>query len=397
MKSLLKIIINYILGYLTINVEGYFIERFINMCRNKNILLWNIKRKNSSFIICKIGIKEFKKIRDIARKTKCKITITSKKGIPFIFEKYKKRKIFLLMMCIISGLLFVLSQFVWNIEVKITGDTLNEDEIINSLNENGLYIGEKKSSIDVKEIINNVRLKREDISWIGIEIKGTNAIVEVVEAEEKPEVVDENDYCSIVSDKPGKILKVIANNGTAMVKPGDIVKAGSLLIAGWIEGKYTGTRFVRADGKIDALVWYTETASVKLNEKKIEKTGNTEKKYALNINNFRINLYKKLSNFEKYDTIYTAKKIKIFSNFYIPVELIECNNFEIKEENVNYSEEEAKAEAKRRAEEKLNDKVKDKENIRNVTVNYTVEEDEVKAEVTYEVFENIGTNEKIVF
>ena len=394
---LLKLIINYILGYLTINVEGYFIERFINMCRNKNILLWNIKRKNSSFIICKIGIKEFKKIRDIARKTKCKITITSKKGIPFIFEKYKKRKIFLLMMCIISGLLFVLSQFVWNIEVKITGDTLNEDEIINSLNENGLYIGEKKSSIDVKEIINNVRLKREDISWIGIEIKGTNAIVEVVEAEEKPEVVDENDYCSIVSDKPGKILKVIANNGTAMVKPGDIVKEGSLLIAGWIEGKYTGTRFVRADGKIDALVWYTETASVKLNEKKIEKTGNTEKKYALNINNFRINLYKKLSNFEKYDTIYTAKKIKIFSNFYIPVELIECNNFEIKEENVNYSEEEAKAEAKRRAEEKLNDKVKDKENIRNVTVNYTVEEDEVKAEVTYEVFENIGTNEKIVF
>lgn len=394
---LLKLIINYILGYLTINVEGYFIERFINMCRNKNILLWNIKRKNSSFIICKIGIKEFKKIRDIAKKTKCKITITSKKGIPFIFEKYKKRKIFLLMMCIISGLLFILSQFVWNIEVKITGDTLNEDEIINSLNENGLYIGEKKSSIDVKEIINNVRLKREDISWIGIEIKGTNAIVEVVEAEEKPEVVDENDYCSIVSDKPGKILKVIANNGTAMVKPGDIVKAGSLLIAGWIEGKYTGTRFVRADGKIDALVWYTETASVKLNEKKIEKTGNTEKKYALNINNFRINLYKKLSNFEKYDTIYTAKKIKIFSNFYIPVELIECNNFEIKEENVNYSEEEAKAEAKKRAEEKLNDKVKDKENIRNVTVNYTVEEDEVKAEVTYEVFENIGTNEKIVF
>lgn len=394
---LLKLIINYILGYLTINVEGYFIERFINMCRNKNILLWNIKRKNSSFIICKIGIKEFKKIRDIAKKTKCKITITSKKGIPFIFEKYKKRKIFLLMMCIIGGLLFVLSQFVWNIEVKITGDTLNEDEIINSLNENGLYIGEKKSSIDIKEIINNVRLKREDISWIGIEIKGTNAIVEVVEAEEKPEVVDENDYCSIVSDKPGKILKVIANNGTAMVKPGDIVKEGSLLIAGWIEGKYTGTRFVRADGKIDALVWYTETASVKLNEKKIEKTGNTEKKYALNINNFRINLYKKLSNFEKYDTIYTAKKIKIFSNFYIPVELIECNNFEIKEENVNYSEEEAKTEAKRRAEEKLNDKVKDKENIRNVTVNYTVEEDEVKAEVTYEVFENIGTNEKIVF
>ena len=64
-------------------------------------------------------------------------------------------------------------------------------------------------------------------------------------------------------------------------------------------------------------------------------------------------MYKRLSNFEKYDTIYATKKLKLFSNFYIPVELIECNNSEIKEYEVNYTEEEAKQEAKRRAEERL--------------------------------------------
>ena len=91
------------------------------------------------------------------------------------------------------------------------------------------------------------------------------------------------------------------------------------------------------------------------------------------------------------------KKLKLFSNFYIPVELIECNNSEIKEYEINYSEEEAKEEAKRRAEEKLNQKITNKDNINNVTVNYTIKDDAVEAEVTYEVFENIGTNEKIVF
>ena len=393
----IKLVLNYIFGYLNINVEGYFIERFINMCRNQKILLWGMKRKNSSFISCKIGIKDFKRIRKITKKTKCKVEIKNKKGIPFIFEKYKKRKIFLLMMCIIIGRLIVLSQFVWNIEVKINGSNLKEEDIINTLNENGLYIGERKNNIDVKEIINKVRLNRSDISWIGIEIKGTNAIVKVVEAEKKPEIANEDDYCNIVSNKEGKILKITANNGTAMVKPGDVVKEGSLLIAGWIEGKYTGTRFVRADGNVEANVWYTETGEVSLEEKSIEKTGNTEKKYALKINNFRINLYKKLSNFEKYDTIYTSKKIKIFSNFYLPVELIECNNFEIQEKNVKYSVDEAKNEAKKRAEEKLNTQVENKDNIKNVIVNYEVEKDKVKAEVTYEVFENIGTNEKIVF
>ena len=322
------------------------------MCRNQKILLWGMKRKNSSYISCKIGIKDFKRIRKITRKTKCKVEIKNKKGLPFLFEKYKKRKIFLLMMCIIIASLIVLSQFVWNVEVKINGSNLKEEDIINTLTENGLYIGERKNKIDVKEIVNKVRLDRSDISWIGIEIKGTNAIVQVVEAEKKPEIANDDDYCNIVSNKEGKILKITANNGTAMVKPGDIVKEGTLLIAGWIEGKYTGTRLVRADGNIEANVWYTETGEVSLEEKSIEKTGNTEKKYALKINNFRINLYKKLSNFEKYDTIYTSKKIKIFSNFYLPVELIECNNFEIQEKNVKYSVEEAKNEAKRRAEEK---------------------------------------------
>ena len=51
-----------------------------------------------------------------------------------------------------------------------------------------------------------------------------------------------------------------------MVQPGDIVKNGTLLIAGWMEGKYTGTRFTRATGDVEALVWYTEKAEVKYKE-----------------------------------------------------------------------------------------------------------------------------------
>ena len=178
------------------------------------------------------------------------------------------------MFLIIILALFILSKFIWNIEINITGDDLTEDEILSSLNENGLYIGESKRDIDIKEIVNNIRLARSDIAWIGIELKGTNAIVEVVEAEEKPEIIAQDEYCNIVSDKEGKIVKINANTGTAMVKPGDVVKEGTLLIGGWMEGKYTGTRFVRATGEIEAVVWYTEKETVNFKETKVEKTGN---------------------------------------------------------------------------------------------------------------------------
>ena len=83
-----KILIYYILGYVNISVEGYFIERFINICISKNILLWNLKRKKSSFLYTNIGIKDFKKIKQIAKTTKCRVKIESKKGLPFLLHKY---------------------------------------------------------------------------------------------------------------------------------------------------------------------------------------------------------------------------------------------------------------------------------------------------------------------
>ncbi len=96
------------------------------------------------------------------------------------------------------------------------------------------------------EIITKIKLKRNDISWIGINIKGTNVIVKIVKAEEKPEIVNNTDYCNIIASKSGVITKIVAQNGTAIVKEGDKVEKGDILIAGFIEGKYTEKRLVHS-------------------------------------------------------------------------------------------------------------------------------------------------------
>ena len=212
----------YLLGYATISVEGYFIERFINICISKNILLWNMKRKKSSFLFANIAIKDFKKIKQIAKTTKCHVKIEKKKGIPFLLHRYKKRKIFIGLLIAITLIIFGLSNFVWNIE--ITGENnISKEELLNELNQYGLKTGILKTKVNTKEIINNIRLNRDDIAWVGMKIKGTNIIVEVVEADKKPDIVNENEYCNIISDKEGVITKINVQNGTALIKVGDIV------------------------------------------------------------------------------------------------------------------------------------------------------------------------------
>lgn len=258
-----KILIYYILGYVNISVEGYFIERFINICISKRILLWNLKRKKSTFLYTNIGIKNFKIVREIAKSTKCRVKIEKKKGLPFILYKYKKRKIFLACLIIIVVFILGVSNFIWNIEV-IGNNTINTEEIISSINKNGLKIGIPKHKINTKEIINNIRLERNDIAWIGIHIKGTNATIEIVEADKKPEIVNENEYCNIISNKDGVITKINVQNGTALVNIGDIIKKGNVLVGGWLEGKYTGTRYVHAKADIQAKIWYSKKEEMSL-------------------------------------------------------------------------------------------------------------------------------------
>ena len=392
----IKILLNYILGYLRIEVEGYFIEKLINLSSNKSILLWNSKREKSTLLYTNISIKDYRKIVKIAKKTKCRIKIKEKKGLPFIFNKYRKRKIFFLSLCLIVVGIVILSNFIWNIE--LTGNTnISKEELIAVLEQEGLKVGTAKNKINTKEIVSKVRLDRNDLAWIGIELKGTNALVKVVEADKKPDIIKEEEYCNIVATKPGVIVKTNAINGTSLVKQGDTVNKGTILIAGWLEGKYTGTRYVHANGEIIAKVWYEEKQKVELNQVISKENGNSENKYSVKINNFQINFYKTLSKFEKYDTIGETKKIKMFSDFYLPIEITKITNKELIEERLTYSKEEAKQIAVEKAKKLLDEKVEDKEKLVNTYINYNETEEYIEAQVIYEVLEEIGTKEKIVF
>lgn len=397
--------LKYLKGYVNIFVEGAFLERFINICRSKNIVLWNIERKKSTIMYVNISMADFKRIKRIANKTKSRVRIKTKKGLPFIFYRYKKRKIFLICLLLVFVSLMIFSQFLWNVELIIKDsenlENFNQEEMIQNLEDSGLKTGKLKKDININNIINSVRLKRDDIAWLGINLKGTNAIVEVVFSTEKPDIVNNNDYCNIVADKEGIIHKISAQNGTPQVKVGDLVRKGDKLIVGWIEGKYTGKEPVHSRGSIKAKVWYSMKEKQEYKQYIKVETGEVEEKYSIKFNNFQINLYKVLTNFKKCDRIVENKKLEIFSNFYLPIELVKIINKECDVQEKTYSEDELKTQITTKLEDELlkqikqnNSNVEDLNNIitdKQVIVNKA--NDSLEIELIYEVIENIGVEE----
>ena len=387
-----KFILNYILGFYIIQVDGFYIERFINICLKENIFLWGIVRKKSSLITAKIGMYDYERAKEIARNCQTIVEIKRKIGLRFVIEKYKNRKAFFITVIIACIAIFTLSKFVWKVEINSDAD-INKNEIREELQKEGVKIGALKSKIDSEKIVNDIRLEREDIAWIGIKIEGSKVLVNIVMATKKPEIVNEEEYTNIVAKKDGEIQKIVAKNGTAMCKKGDKVKKGDVLIAGYMQGAYTDRYYVNSMGEVKAKINYTEKSKISKKETKKEETGKRNRKFAIKINNFKINFFKKLSNFKNYDTIYASKKIKIFPNSNFEIEFIKYTLNEISVEQIEHSKEEAKLLGEEDAKKKLNEKISgdiidEKTTIEEYSTYYMVT-------VEYEVVEDIGTKEKI--
>ena len=94
--------ISWLRGFVRIRVSGLSVERFMNLCGHRNILLWDVVRKEEYWEMC-ISIKAFRSLRPIVRKTGTKVVITERCGLPFFIHKMGVRKIFVagLILCFV--------------------------------------------------------------------------------------------------------------------------------------------------------------------------------------------------------------------------------------------------------------------------------------------------------
>ena len=395
-----KRILMFIYGFYRIKIEGMYIQRFINLCASKSIIIHSSKIEKSTILNCKILKDDLEEIKEIADKVGCIVEVQKENGIPFLVNKYKKRKWFAVAVLVIAFFIYFNSLFIWNIEINLDENkNLSKNDIVDFLENNNIKIGNKKDSIIKNELKNQMCLKFENISWIGIEIKGTNLIINIEQNIEKEDVEDDNneelyiiENNNIISNKSGMITKITIFSGTARKSVGDSVAVGDLLVEGVMEGKYTGQRTVKPDGEIiiQNEVQIKKTKAFKTFEK--EKTGNVENKVEIYINNFKINFNKTLLKFQNYDTIRENRKIKLFSNYYIPVTFSFLKNEEWNLVEKIYTREELEIMLADEIEKEFESKydVLSFEKI-DREINYSESEDGLTATAVYKVQEKIRT------
>ncbi len=381
-------------GFVLIQVEGYFSERFLNLALNQRIVIWDIKKVQDGRIIAKVAPKEFKKLRAIAKITKCRVKILKKRGVPFVLLKYKKRKVFALLVLVTIVAISIYNSYIWKID--IVGDfTIPIEEVKKQLSEENLNVPVKKKDINIDSIKLNMSLKRNDLAWIGVSVKGTKATVEIVE-KVIPNIDELNGIpCNIVASKDGIITKIYARDGIACVEKDDLVQKGQILISGIMKSDISEERYVHADGEVYAKTWYTYKSKIPYEKDLVVKTGKIEKAYSIELLNCKINLLNNSTNFEKYDTIKKTNQFRIFNRFLLPIEVEEIEYREVQIEKIILSKEQAKTSAQNEAMNKAIQLVPSTAEVLDNFISAREYDDGIEVEVTIECIEKIGTKEKL--
>ncbi len=265
-------------GYVEFEAEGGFPERFLNLCRLNDIVLWNIE--NDGVKVCAFTSREdFARLSKPAERSGMELKIRKECGLKYFIKCHKRRCGLIFGALLATASVAFLSTMVWQVDV-IAEDGVNVEDFTQSLAELGVYRGAFKSKIDILEVQRALVKEYPQLVWVSLNIFGGRAEVEMSVAIPVPEIIDMDSPSNVVAAKAGKITLVGLRAGTLLVKEGMFVPEGELLISCVTESTQWGESICRADGFVNA-VTETEFADTVEFTLKRDVVSECESKYGL--------------------------------------------------------------------------------------------------------------------
>lgn len=340
--------VKYVSGYLRVQVTGYAPERFLNLCSNHDILLWELVRLSDGYEFY-ISIKGFRELKPFLKKTKTRVRIVARYGFPFRVFHYRKRKLFFCGIVLFFAFLILLSRYIWNIEI-IGNTSVTDSALLSYLTEQGCGFGSRKAEIDCSALEEQIRMDYSNIIWTSAQISGTKLTIQIKEnliTNEITKEQKEDTPCDIVADKDAVIERIITRSGVPQVVSGTEVKKGDILVCGRLEilddaGTVINYRYTKSDADIYGYTTIPYKDSFPLLHSVKKETGNSTKRYAIELLGKRIPVPWKHPSFQTMDKTTDYRQLHVCSDFYLPATLCVDTYTEYIPENVRYTKEEAK-------------------------------------------------------
>ncbi|MCD8326905.1 MAG: sporulation protein YqfD [Lachnospiraceae bacterium] len=243
-------------SFLRLKLEGQGVERFITLCGNRRLPLWEI-RAEGKYCFVNIHYRDWEQGKELLQKTGTQAAIVTKHGLPFLLPGLKSRILFLIAGLLAVGWLAYSTRLIWHIEFD-GNYSISEDQLTDFLAQRGIWVGVPKSSLDLESLEKELRQEFSLITWTSGRINGTVLEISIKE-NERPNVtmpvLSVEEATGLYASADGVIVSIYVRNGVSAVSRGDEVQKGDLLVDGRIP-------VVNEDGETDHYLLYEADADV---------------------------------------------------------------------------------------------------------------------------------------
>lgn len=377
----------YFAGYLYIVIKGEYNENVLNLCAQNRIILWNSRLHKKDIETC-ITINDFKRLRTIIRGNKVKLHIIKKAGLPFKIQKNRNRSGLFIGFIILALFLKIMSGYIWVIDVS-GNKKVKSYEILNACRQIGITEGIRAKDINPKTDREHLLLKCDSLSWASLNIEGCRLTVNVTEIGKLPE--KEESATNLKAKADGIIKKIDVTLGNCVVKVGDTVKKGDLLVSG-ISETANGTKFTRSLGEIYAKTTREYKLSKPYKQEIISPTGETKQKRVLEFFTLKIPLYLGKETKSYYSEL-KQKNCTLFSKT-LPIRMYTREFQYTNKYTLTYKQENLKEQLQKELLEKIReDKIKSYETLK---TDYFETQDGISLSALISAEENIAISEKLL-
>lgn len=223
----------------------------INRTSEAGISLKNIRYKENG-IAFTISAAEMAETDKTFKRAGIKYSILKHKGIGATFKGIIKRYGLIAGAAVFITSVALYSLCVFGTEIK-GNENVKDETILNAI-----YSGGVKFPIILKEpnidAIKTELLKIDGISGAEVTRNGAKLFINILESQPGTDIEDTR-IADIVATEDGVITSVVTVSGTPLVKAGDAVRKGDVLIAGYIVDAEENKVPVRAAGEVYAKIW----------------------------------------------------------------------------------------------------------------------------------------------
>ncbi|MPQ32703.1 sporulation protein YqfD [Clostridium estertheticum] len=293
-------------GVVTMEIQSLIPEKFINLLWKNGVVVKNIRKINITTVILEVKLSDYGEISKVAKRTGTRVKIVGRSGMSFFLIKLRSRVALLIGIILFGSIIYYLSTFVWNIEIN-TENYISPYELRNQIKGFGVIPGMRKKNIDVYDIESKILRSNDEIMWVKARIDGIKLKVDVIERQSPPVIVSNKTPCNLIASKDGIVSRVYTTDGTAIVKDGDSVQKGDILVNGE-QGKEGSVYPVHAKGEVIARTFYEQINEVPITKETRVKTGNIISNFYIKLGNKKVYLKNSLNPYKTYDKIENNNK-----------------------------------------------------------------------------------------